>query len=104
MLIEVGAAPCTACQTPNDPSGRPVPRPRSQAPGCQKGSNHHAAMLRKTPSRHTDVPNVAHLLEGLNVPDEVLKCVQPLLHREREFVMDGAQEVSHLRQTKWRNR
>lgn len=37
-----------------------------------------------------------HLLERLNVPDEVLQCVQALLYRERELMVDCAQEVCHL--------
>lgn len=44
----------------------------------------------------TTIVQTAHLLEGLDVPDEVLQSVQPLLHREDELVVDGAQEIGHL--------
>ena len=38
----------------------------------------------------------AHLLEALDVPDQVVQRVDALLHREGELVVDGAQEVGDL--------
>lgn len=35
------------------------------------------------------------LLDGLQVPDEVLQRIQALLHREGELVVDGPQELGH---------
>ena len=38
----------------------------------------------------------SHLLERLQVVDQVVQAVQALLHREVQLVMLGAQEVRHL--------
>ena len=38
----------------------------------------------------------AHLLEALDVPDQVVQRVDALLHREGELVVDGAQEVGDV--------
>ena len=42
----------------------------------------------------------SHLLEGLQVVDQVVQAVQALLHREVQLMVLSAQEVCHLRHTR----